>query len=98
MSDPRGLLENGLPNMSRYMTTIDSSGSAIVAKDVPSESTWQKIGNVATFFLGFTTRSFPVSFASSADIKSYVRDLNSPPGLTSKQIYFFKSIMMVKEL
>jgi quercetin dioxygenase-like cupin family protein len=76
------LLENGLPNINRYITTTDSSGKAVISKEVPSKSIWQKIGASAYFFLGYTTRTFPVSLRSSKDISSYSTDLSSPPGLT----------------
>jgi hypothetical protein len=76
------LLENGLPNISRYITTTNSSGKAVLDKTVPSKSIWQKIGEHAYFFLGYTTRTFPVSLQNSKDITSYSSDLSSPPGLT----------------
>jgi hypothetical protein len=76
------LLENGLPQINRYITTTNSSGKAIIAQDIPPASIWQKIGTVAKFFLGYTTRTFPVSLTSSKDIDSYSGDLSSPPGLT----------------
>ncbi|KIN09136.1 hypothetical protein OIDMADRAFT_185354 [Oidiodendron maius Zn] len=82
MANPQGLLENGLPNISRYITGNDESGKSILLEQIPSKSFWQSIGAVAKFFLGFTTRTFPVSLASSTDIKSYNRDLASPPGLS----------------
>lgn len=76
------LLENGLPSISRYITTHDSHGKAMLAKEVPSKSTWQKIGSVAKFFLGYTTRTFPVALSEQKDVGSYEKDLASPPGLT----------------
>ncbi|RDW75212.1 hypothetical protein BP6252_06354 [Coleophoma cylindrospora] len=79
---PQPLLENGLPNVSRYITTHDSNGKAIIAKDVPAESVWQKIGSVAKFFLGYTTRTFPVAMSDQKDVGLYQKDLTSPPGLT----------------
>lgn len=76
------LLENGLPEVNRYITTTDSSGKAVLSHDIPALSIWQKIGSVAHFFLGYTTRTLPISLFSSADIVAYKGDLSSPPGLT----------------
>ncbi|KAN0122942.1 hypothetical protein V8E51_001268 [Hyaloscypha variabilis] len=76
------LLENGLPNINRYITTTNSSGQAVISNQISPKSIWQKIGSVATFFLGYTTRAFPVPLSSTEDISSYSTDLSSPPGLT----------------
>ncbi|KAL3422095.1 cupin domain-containing protein [Phlyctema vagabunda] len=78
----RALLENGLPDIYRYITSVNAEGKAVVTSEVSSSSVWQKIGNIAYFFLAFTTRGFPVSLANSTDIASYTQDLSSPPGLT----------------
>ncbi|KAH6684045.1 hypothetical protein B0J14DRAFT_460169, partial [Halenospora varia] len=78
----RKVLENGLPDVNRYITTNNSDGKAIISSEIPSTSVWQKIGIVAKFFLGYTTNTFPVSLSSSKDISSYSRNLSSPPGLT----------------
>lgn len=79
---PDKLLENGLLNINRYITTTDSSGKSILSNDILSTSIWQKIGSIANFFLGYTTRTFPVLLSSINDISSYNKDLSSPPGLT----------------
>jgi len=76
------LLENGLPEVNRYITATNSEGKAVLAQDIPYVSIWQKIGAAAKFFLAYTTHTFPVSVASSTDITSYSHDLSSPPGLT----------------
>lgn len=81
-------LENGLPNVHRYITTTNPAGKAILSTTIPSTSVWQTIGPVAKFFLGYTTRLFPVQISPSPspshatpDIASYAKDLSSPPGL-----------------
>ena len=76
------LLENGLPNINRYITTTDPSRKAILSNEIPSTSIWQKTGSIANFFLGCMTRTFPVVLSSTNDISSYNKDLSSPPGLT----------------
>jgi quercetin dioxygenase-like cupin family protein len=81
-NSPVEFSENGLPNINRYITTTDSSGKAILSNEIPSTSIWQKIGSIANFFLGYTTRTFPVPLSSNNDISSYNKDLSSPPGLT----------------
>ncbi|CZR61841.1 related to Cupin domain protein [Phialocephala subalpina] len=86
-SSPPSVLENGLPNVSRYITTTNSSGQAVLSSVVASPSVWQSIGNIAKFFLAYTTRTFPVKLSRAEssqpapDITSYAHDLSSPPGL-----------------
>jgi hypothetical protein len=76
--------ENGLPVVNRYITTNNSEGKAILASEPSPLNVWQKIGNIANFFLGYTTRTFPTSMKDENDIKSYTKDLGEPPGLSSK--------------
>ncbi|KAH7350615.1 hypothetical protein BKA65DRAFT_396569 [Rhexocercosporidium sp. MPI-PUGE-AT-0058] len=85
MSD-RPLLPNGLPDVQRLITSHDSSGKAIFSKDLPSESSFRPASLGANFFLGYTTKGFPVDLnaekedAVPKDIQNYEKDLNSPPG------------------
>jgi hypothetical protein len=81
-------LENGLPRIKRYITDHDSSGKAIVSKTLLEASEWSSVG-VANFFLGYTTRTFPVSLATSDpqgsvpdDVRSYSSDMINPIGLS----------------
>ncbi|TAQ84785.1 hypothetical protein B7494_g6892 [Chlorociboria aeruginascens] len=86
------MLENGLPNINRYITTHNKEGKATLSDHISPESQWQPIGSVANFFVGYSTRTFPVSLSSPpstssapsipTDIASYRRDLTSPPGLS----------------
>jgi len=82
----RPLLPNGLPDVQRLITTHDSSGKAIFSKDLPSESSFRQVSLGANFFLGYTTKGFPVDLnadkadAVPKDVQSYEKDLNSPPG------------------
>ena len=84
MSD-RALLPNGLPDVQRLITTHDSSGKAIFSKDLPSDSSFHAVGLGANFFLGYTTKGFPVDLNAEKtdgvpkDIQTYEKDLNSPP-------------------
>jgi len=75
--------ENGLPVVNRYITKINSEGKAILASEPDSLNVWQRIGKVANFFLGYTTRTFPTSLKDDNDIKSYAKDFGEPPGLSS---------------
>ncbi|CZT13801.1 related to Cupin domain protein [Rhynchosporium agropyri] len=85
MSD-RPLLPNGLPDVQRLITTHDPSGKAVFSEDLSSESSFREVDLGANFFLGYTTKGFPVDLnADNArtvpkDIQSYEKDLNSPPG------------------
>jgi len=79
--------ENGLPVVNRYITKINSEGKAILASEPDSLNVWQRIGKVANFFLGYTTRTFPTSLKDDNDIKSYAKDFGEPPGLSSKSLH-----------
>jgi hypothetical protein len=101
-----------LPAINRYITTHNSDGKAILAKDIPSEPTWQPIPIGANFFLVYTTRGFPISMKEEevpgqpkpvpADIKSYLGDLASPPSLTMENggliswFAFLSSLLLVE--
>jgi quercetin dioxygenase-like cupin family protein len=81
-SSLHSVLENGLPNINRYITTTNPSGQSILSPAIPPASVWQKIGSIASFFLAYTTRQFPIQLTKSEpDISSYSQDLASPPGL-----------------
>lgn len=81
-----GTLDNGLRDVQRFITDHDSEGKAIFSKDIPSTSSWQQISPEFNFFLGYTTKGFPVDLNSSkvgdlpADVQKYEVDLKSPPG------------------
>jgi quercetin dioxygenase-like cupin family protein len=82
-------LENGLPNINRYITTTTRSEQAVFSTTIPSPSTWQAINNTTKFFLGYTTRAFPVQLSRSQtasdatpDIATYQADIATPPGIS----------------
>ncbi|KUJ15985.1 uncharacterized protein LY89DRAFT_100754 [Mollisia scopiformis] len=79
-------LPNGLRDVQRLITDHNSEGKAIFSKDIPSTSSWQEISPAFSFFLGYTTKGFPVDLNASkagelpADVQKYEIDLKSPPG------------------
>ncbi|EPE34800.1 RmlC-like cupin [Glarea lozoyensis ATCC 20868] len=90
-SQPQQQRQKGLPDVQRIITDHDSDGKAVVSTDIPSQAVWQPIGPAADFFLGYTTRTFPVVFKDAQDsgiaplpqdIKTYKEDMVTPPGLT----------------
>ena len=88
LSNTTATLENGLPQINRYITDHNASGKAVVSKALSEEAQWSSVG-VANFFLGYTTRTFPVSLATSGpegsvpdDVKSYTNDMQVPMGLS----------------
>ncbi|KAE8445867.1 hypothetical protein EG329_012790 [Mollisiaceae sp. DMI_Dod_QoI] len=94
-------LENGLPEIHRYITTTEASGKAVFATAIPPPSIWTSIGAATKFFLGYTTRNFPVQlFRSSTashqppDIASYATDLASPPGVSISNGTVFRYVDM----
>jgi hypothetical protein len=84
-------IPTNLPAIERHITSHDAEGKAIFFNALPSEPTWQPIGDAANFFLAYTTRTFPVSLkeegpeAAPHDIQNYEKDLKSPPGLSINQ-------------
>ncbi|PQE04791.1 hypothetical protein CJF30_00004564 [Rutstroemia sp. NJR-2017a BBW] len=87
-SPKRELLSNGLPNNQRLITTTNAEGKAILEPSISPNPTWQPIGEDMNFFLGFSTRKFPVSLSTDpssnlpADLTVYNKDYASPPGLS----------------
>jgi hypothetical protein len=90
-SQPQEQRQKGLPDVQRIITDHNSDGKAVVSTDIPSQAVWQPIGPAADFFLGYTTRTFPVGFKDAQDsesaplpqdIKTYKEDMITPPGLT----------------
>lgn len=69
-----------LPELTRYITTHDTAGKAIISSEIPAASAWTAAGT-AKFFLGYCTTTFPVDLSSNTDISTYNSFLNSPPGL-----------------
>ncbi|PQE32997.1 hypothetical protein CJF32_00001513 [Rutstroemia sp. NJR-2017a WRK4] len=87
-SPKRELLSNGLPNNQRLITTTNAEGKAILEPSISPNPTWQPIGEDMNFFLGYSTRKFPVSLSTDpssnlpADLTVYNKDYASPPGLS----------------
>lgn len=88
---PEKTLPNGLPDISRLITTHDSAGKAIFSDAIAPDAAWDPIGGgIANFFLAYTTHTFPVSLDPSeptdaksepTDVKAYKADLAAPQGL-----------------
>lgn len=85
------LRANGLPDVERIITDHDNQGKAVISTTIPSQAAWQPIMRTAEFFVGYTTRTFPVLFSPSdstqvdstpQDIENYKQDLITPPGLS----------------
>jgi quercetin dioxygenase-like cupin family protein len=70
-----------LPNVKRYITAHDDEGKAVISKEIPEGSAWTAAGAEAKFFLGYATSTFPAELSKDADIGTYKRFLDSPPGL-----------------
>lgn len=90
----REMLENGLPNPQRLITTTNPNGKAILEPSISPIPIWQQIQNKdMSFFLAYTTHQFPASLSHAPssnnststtpkDIAAYTNDLASPPGLS----------------
>lgn len=75
-------LPNGLPDINRFITDHNAKGEATFSSRVEEKLEWQEIGTMATFALGYTTKSFPVQLSDEADISSYEGFLVNKPGIT----------------
>ena len=76
------LLDNGLPQIKRYITDHNAKGLATFSARAEDNLEWQDIGNMAKFALGYTTKAFPVQLSDEADISSYECFLQNKPGIT----------------
>ncbi|GJC80167.1 hypothetical protein ColLi_03005 [Colletotrichum liriopes] len=65
----------------RFITDHASDGKAIFNTTLPDEIPQQTIGDVAKFYLGYTTEQTPVSLAGNKDVESYATRLANPPGI-----------------
>ncbi|GKT83561.1 cupin domain-containing protein [Colletotrichum tofieldiae] len=65
----------------RFITDHASDGKAIFNTTLPDEIPQQTIGDVAKFYLGYTTEQTPVSLAGTKDVESYATRLANPPGI-----------------
>ncbi|KAF2218263.1 hypothetical protein BDZ85DRAFT_270693 [Elsinoe ampelina] len=73
---------NPFPAPKRFITTHDASGKAIIDARYGEEMPITVIkGGEVDFGLGFTTSSFPVSFADDADLSAYGGHLKTGPGI-----------------
>jgi hypothetical protein len=69
-----------LPRLSRYITTHDASGKAIVSIDMSPDLSWTSVG-IAKFFLGYCINLSPVDMTSNGDVATYASYLKEPPRL-----------------
>ena len=79
------MASNSLPETHRFITDHNDSGKAVFSKSVPEEAQWKQIGDKANFFLGYTTRGFPIPFNpvdEAPDIANYQNDLTSMSSLS----------------
>jgi quercetin dioxygenase-like cupin family protein len=70
------------PTVNRFITTHNAQGQAVFSDKVPAENAMVKNPDDIEFALSYTTKDFPVSMASDADIATYQHFLEAPPGLT----------------
>lgn len=70
--------------MKRFITTHDdSTGKAVFDKSIPEDNERKLLPDgIATFALGYTTKTFPVELNDDQDIKHYNDYLHNAPGLT----------------
>lgn len=81
MADPKEQAGSDLVAPNRFITDHNAEGLAIFNTTIPEPLPAQVIGNGDKFYLGYTTTSYPVSFADNQDVASYAAHLRSPPGI-----------------
>lgn len=66
----------------RYITTHDSTGNSVFSTTIPSTAPEIEFpGGLAVLQNLYVTEGFPHQLADDADIKTYQRYLNEPPGI-----------------
>ena len=73
--------KNSLPSISRYITTHSASGKSRFDETIPPKALWRHVPE-ASFFLAYTTKSFPVTIGDDADLDDYTNAFASPPKVT----------------
>ncbi len=81
MSQPLPLLDNQLPEISRFVTDHDNAGKAVFTNKFEEKLPWQELPDGARFCLGFTTRTMPVDMNNERDLTDYNHDLVEKPGI-----------------
>jgi quercetin dioxygenase-like cupin family protein len=76
-------LNGNLRQPSRYITTHNSEGKAIVDTSLNSDAPFYELPNKeAHFALGYATKEFPAKLTNNADLESYQGFLTNQPGLS----------------
>jgi len=75
------LLDNQLPQISRFITDHDDAGKAIFSNKIDEVLPWQELPDGARFCLGFTTHATPVDMNNEKDLADYEHDLANKPGV-----------------
>lgn len=80
MSDPKEQA-SGLRPINRFITDHNAEGLAVFSTAIPEQLPSETIPVGDKFYLGYTTESYPVSFADNQDISSYAARISNPPGI-----------------
>ncbi|KAM0346676.1 hypothetical protein ACHAPU_005389 [Fusarium lateritium] len=76
-------LNGKLRQPSRYITTHNEQGKAIVDSTFDSDAPFYELpGGIAHFALGYATKEFPAKLTNNADLDSYQGFLTDKPGLS----------------
>ncbi|KAH7263033.1 hypothetical protein BKA59DRAFT_506052 [Fusarium tricinctum] len=76
-------LNGNLRQPSRYITTHNSEGKAIVDTTLNSDAPFYELPSKdAHFALGYATKEFPAKLTNNADLDSYQGFLTNQPGLS----------------
>lgn len=82
MSQANGKLpENGLRQVSRYVTDHDGSGETAISHTVSPSLPWQQMDNGDRFCLAYATDQYPVELSDGQDVQTYQKFLENKPGI-----------------
>jgi hypothetical protein len=81
MSSP-SLPDKKLQPISRYITTHDTSGKAILLNDIPEQAPAQIMPDGSSFSLLYTSNQSPARLNNNEDLLTYNNYITNPPGLT----------------
>lgn len=76
-----GSSSNPLRQPHRFITDHNAEGLAVFNGSLPEPIPPMPIPVGDTFYLGYTTESYPVDFDKNKDIESYAERLQNPPGI-----------------
>jgi hypothetical protein len=77
-TDARSKIGNGLPAVSRYVTTHDPSGKAIYSSSLLDACPFMQVSPAAYFGSTYMSKEIPIKLNNEEDVKNYDHALHNP--------------------